>query len=77
MDRIDVLQFCQARGIPVVSEEGLDNLVYLAATAAKLERERCLGIVEAESDTWVGDYRRVVKVCCDNIVDAIKFGEQK
>jgi hypothetical protein len=77
MDRIDVLQFCQARGIPVLSEDGLDSLVYLAATAEKMERERCRGIVEAELETWVGDYKRVVKVCCDNIVDAIKFGEQK
>ena len=59
------------------SEEMLDKLVYLTGVAVKLERKRMLDIVQGELDTWVGDYKRIVKVLCDNITDTVKYGDDK
>lgn len=38
--------------IPTGDEEAIDRLVYLAATATKKERDRCLAQVEREKNLW-------------------------
>lgn len=73
MDRQEVIEFCEKMRIPTGDEEAIDRLVYLAATAAKRERERCIIQTEREKQTWhFTNSSRAVRTACDNIISMIR-----